>query len=102
MGQQIIGAGISAVTDKNGNGNGSQSNASQAKTNPRTLIAIRDIYRGNGVSGLFAGLIPRLAKVAPACAIMIASFEYGKSFFYSHNVNVYSKGNFNTTNKVAL
>lgn len=31
-----------------------------------------------GVRGLFAGLTPRLIKVAPACAIMISTFEYSK------------------------
>ncbi|XP_076252076.1 solute carrier family 25 protein Shawn-like isoform X2 [Rhynchophorus ferrugineus] len=40
-----------------------------------------DIYRQNGVRGFYAGLVPRLIKVAPACAIMISSFEYGKVFF---------------------
>uniref|UniRef100_A0A670J1A9 Mitochondrial glutathione transporter SLC25A40 n=1 Tax=Podarcis muralis TaxID=64176 RepID=A0A670J1A9_PODMU len=27
------------------------------------------------------GIIPRLTKIAPACAIMISAYEYGKSFF---------------------
>lgn len=36
------------------------------------------IYKHHGTSGLFAGLTPRLIKVAPACAIMIATFEYSK------------------------
>ncbi|XP_060523808.1 probable mitochondrial glutathione transporter SLC25A40 isoform X2 [Cylas formicarius] len=40
-----------------------------------------DIYRTNGIRGLYAGLAPRLIKVSPACAIMISSFEYGKVFF---------------------
>lgn len=46
---------------------------------------IRKIYSQSGVRGLFTGLIPRLVKVAPACAIMIATFEQGKRFFHSHN-----------------
>lgn len=29
----------------------------------------------------WAGIGPRLFKVAPACAIMISTYEYGKSFF---------------------
>lgn len=45
------------------------------------------IYRTSGVKGLYAGVLPRLLKVAPACAIMIASFEYGKAFFYNYNIN---------------
>ncbi|XP_044740486.1 solute carrier family 25 member 40-like [Chrysoperla carnea] len=42
----------------------------------------RKIYRNYGVRGLFAGLTPRVIKVAPACAIMIATFEHGKKFFH--------------------
>ncbi|XP_061397724.1 probable mitochondrial glutathione transporter SLC25A40 [Musca vetustissima] len=49
------------------------------------------IYATNGVSGLFAGLGPRLFKVAPACAIMISTFEYSKSFFYHYNVEQHSE-----------
>uniref|UniRef100_A0A1Q3FGJ2 Putative solute carrier family 25 member 40 n=1 Tax=Culex tarsalis TaxID=7177 RepID=A0A1Q3FGJ2_CULTA len=54
-----------------------------------TFETMRNIYVRRGIKGLFAGLTPRLAKVAPACAIMIASFEYGKNFFYNYNVNHY-------------
>lgn len=54
-----------------------------------TFETMRNIYVRNGVKGLFAGLTPRLVKVAPACAIMIASFEYGKNFFYNYNVKRY-------------
>ncbi|XP_013111020.2 probable mitochondrial glutathione transporter SLC25A40 [Stomoxys calcitrans] len=49
------------------------------------------IYATNGVPGLFAGLGPRLLKVAPACAIMISTFEYSKAFFYHYNVEQYSE-----------
>jgi solute carrier family 25 protein 39/40 len=37
---------------------------------------------------LFPGLVPRLVKVAPACAIMISSYEYGKRFFQNYNQNI--------------
>lgn len=40
-----------------------------------TISAMRDILAREGVAGLFTGLTPRIAKVAPACGIMIASFE---------------------------
>ncbi|XP_058807145.1 probable mitochondrial glutathione transporter SLC25A40 [Phymastichus coffea] len=52
-----------------------------------TLSTIKRIYNQSGVKGLFTGLTPRLVKVAPACAIMISTFEYGKRFFQSHNAN---------------
>ncbi|KJE88483.1 solute carrier family 25 member 40 [Capsaspora owczarzaki ATCC 30864] len=45
----------------------------------------RDLYRTGGVSSLFVGLTARCAKVAPACAIMISSYELGKSFFGNRN-----------------
>ncbi|CAG9824991.1 unnamed protein product [Phaedon cochleariae] len=46
-----------------------------------TVEVIRQIHREHGIRGLFAGVTPRVIKVAPACAIMISSFEYGKVFF---------------------
>ncbi|XP_053681258.1 probable mitochondrial glutathione transporter SLC25A40 isoform X2 [Anopheles nili] len=54
-----------------------------------TFETMARIFQMNGIRGLFAGLTPRLVKVAPACAIMIASFEYGKNFFYKYNVQRY-------------
>lgn len=44
------------------------------------------IYSVSGIKGIFAGLGPRLFKVTPACAIMISTFEYSKSFFYQYNI----------------
>lgn len=42
-----------------------------------------DIVKYEGVGALYVGLIPRLLKVAPSCAIMISSYELGKKFFSS-------------------
>jgi len=46
-----------------------------------SLRLLVDIVREEGFQGLYTGVIPRLAKVAPACAIMISSYEAGKLVF---------------------
>ena len=43
------------------------------------------IFREESVSGLFKGWAPRCLKVAPACAIMISSYEIGKRWAKSMN-----------------
>jgi len=43
------------------------------------------IFKTEGLPGLFRGWIPRTLKVAPACAIMISSYEVGKRAFRSVN-----------------
>ncbi|KAK7694584.1 hypothetical protein QCA50_001770 [Cerrena zonata] len=34
-----------------------------------------DILRSEGIAALYAGILPRIAKIAPACGIMIACYE---------------------------
>ena len=58
-----------------------------------TLAILQRIFAQHGIKGIFAGVIPRVVKVAPACAIMITSFEYGKAFFFRHNVDAFIKIN---------
>jgi solute carrier family 25 protein 39/40 len=41
---------------------------------------LQKIVQTEGVSALFAGLGPRIAKVAPACGIMITCFEVRREF----------------------
>ncbi|KAJ3029693.1 UNVERIFIED_CONTAM: hypothetical protein HDU68_011409 [Siphonaria sp. JEL0065] len=48
---------------------------------------MRSIVTNDGIKGLFVGLSPRIAKIAPACAIMISSYELGKRFFERINSN---------------
>ncbi|KAI0002015.1 mitochondrial carrier [Russula vinacea] len=46
------------------------------KTRGQALVMSTPAYvRTEGVSALFAGLGPRIAKIAPACGIMIACYE---------------------------
>lgn len=58
-------------------------NGSSKKTS--TMHIMRQIHGQNGIPGLFVGIVPRLVKVAPACAIMISTYEFGKSFFRKFN-----------------
>lgn len=51
----------------------------------------KNIYNNHGFKGLFTGLLPRIFKVAPACAIMISTFEYGKQFFQKYNTQKYKE-----------
>ncbi|TRY94357.1 hypothetical protein DNTS_014107 [Danionella cerebrum] len=50
-----------------------------------TYSVMKRIVVESGVKGLFAGFMPRLIKVAPACAIMISTYEFGKTFFSRYN-----------------
>ncbi|KAH8102606.1 mitochondrial carrier [Cristinia sonorae] len=40
-----------------------------------TLPLVTEILRTEGFSALYAGILPRVVKIAPACGIMIACFE---------------------------
>lgn len=59
------------------------SNRVQTKGKETTIFLLRRIIHQEGTSGLFSGLLPRLLKVSPACAIMISSYEFGKLLFVS-------------------
>lgn len=59
-------------------------NISQAESTS-TWMSISKLYRQGGIPSLFSGLIPRIVRVAPACAIMISSYEFCKEFFHQLN-----------------
>ena len=62
----------------------------EALTRPQptsTFSLLKTLYQSNGYRALFAGAVPRIVKVAPGCAIMISSYEYGKRFFYKYNAS---------------
>lgn len=47
-------------------------------TTTATFPLLREIVRAEGPRALFAGLTPRIAKIAPACGIMIACYEVSR------------------------
>ncbi|GAB6026319.1 hypothetical protein CHUAL_012525 [Chamberlinius hualienensis] len=59
------------------------------KKSRSTYHILGQIYTKSGVPALFTGLVPRLIKVAPACAIMISTYEFGKRFFRRYNESHY-------------
>lgn len=55
--------------------------ARQQLSPPSSLQMLQQVWRQEGLAGLTAGLGPRVAKVAPACAIMISTYEAAKLAF---------------------
>ncbi|CAN9505967.1 unnamed protein product [Ophioblennius macclurei] len=55
------------------------------KKSSSTWFMMKEICSDLGYRGLFAGFIPRVIKIAPACAIMISTYEFGKLFFQKMN-----------------
>lgn len=80
---QQIEFGEKFLYSSNGNGNGG------SKKMTTTMNTISNIWKSRGITGFYAGLTPRLLKVITACAVMISTYEYGKQFFYKHNVKKY-------------
>jgi solute carrier family 25 protein 39/40 len=49
--------------------------SSSTSTTTSTFPMLAQVVRTEGVSALYAGLGPRMVKIAPACGIMIACYE---------------------------
>lgn len=56
-------------------------------TKNSTYHRLVTLYQKRGFKALFTGIVPRVVKVAPACAIMISTYEFGKHFFRQFNSN---------------
>ena len=52
-----------------------------AKGRQETFAVLRLIVAEEGWRGLFTGLLARMSKIAPACAIMISTYELSKAKF---------------------
>ncbi|KAK5577616.1 hypothetical protein RB653_002559 [Dictyostelium firmibasis] len=48
------------------------------KKNNSSIYHLKEILHKEGWKGLTKGMVPRVAKVSPGCAIMISTFEYIK------------------------
>lgn len=68
-----------------------ESNFDPKKRYPSTYSLLFKLQKEQGTAALFTGITARVAKVAPACAIMITSYEYGKAFFGKRNQEVLAK-----------
>ena len=49
-----------------------------------TFQLLRTVIAEEGYGGLLSGLSARITKIAPACAIMISSYEVAKMYFGGH------------------
>ena len=54
-------------------------------TKPSMFNSLYSIWANEGTLALYSGLGPRVLKVAPACAIMISSYEISKKLFKNGN-----------------
>lgn len=61
------------------------SNGAKAMEARNMVQLLWHIFQTEGVAGLWKGWIPRTLKVAPACAVMISSYEVGKRAFRGVN-----------------
>lgn len=59
----------------------SQVSNQAARSNTGTFACIQQIFRDEGVKGLWRGNVSRMIKVVPGHAAMITSYEFGKRVF---------------------
>ncbi|SCU99984.1 LAME_0G06788g1_1 [Lachancea meyersii CBS 8951] len=59
----------------------SMSDSKSLKPSNNMFKYLNEIRKSEGIGALYTGLIPRLIKVAPSCAIMISTYEVCKLLF---------------------
>ncbi|KAK4162442.1 putative solute carrier [Cladorrhinum sp. PSN259] len=88
---------------KDGKMSSAASSASAAAAAPEEQSMTRllwHIFRTEGAAGLWRGWIPRTLKVAPACAVMISSYEVGKRVFRGVNEKKLANGEGNEKKEI--
>lgn len=60
---------------------------SSTSANMGMFKLLSNIVRNEGFGALYVGALPRILKVAPACAIMITSYDTGKKVFNRLNAD---------------
>ncbi|XBW38799.1 hypothetical protein QEN19_004385 [Hanseniaspora menglaensis] len=72
---------ISMQEKKNGSSSLQRDHAASFKNNRNMFAYLNTIRKNEGVLALYAGITPRIIKIAPSCAIMISTYEIGKKLF---------------------
>jgi len=54
----------------------------QSQSNQNTIQILRKMLREQGIRSWYKGLVPRLLKVSPACAIMISTIEFFREYVF--------------------
>ncbi|EDV92473.1 GH24939 [Drosophila grimshawi] len=91
LGQDILYAeSTSGRAGKGGTAN--QAASATASVKQSVFSRLRALYRQQGIRSLYVGIVPRLLRVMPACAIMISAFEYSKSYFFRYNLDLQETG----------
>eukprot|EP00730_Choanoeca_flexa_P005073 TRINITY_DN11869_c3_g1_i1.p1 TRINITY_DN11869_c3_g1~~TRINITY_DN11869_c3_g1_i1.p1 ORF type:complete len:467 (+),score=55.01 TRINITY_DN11869_c3_g1_i1:111-1403(+) len=83
--QSLLGQHMNVLATEGVTGGSVSATVPQPFQKESALYIAKDVYRQHGLRGLWTGLTPRIAKVAPACAIMISTYEYSKRFFRQQN-----------------
>jgi len=69
---------VSSVSLEHCKHNGALAYQAPSRRSTSTFHLLRQVARKEGLSGLWRGNQARMLKVAPGCAIMISSYEFGK------------------------
>ena len=63
---------------ENGSSNLQRKQAVNFQNNRNMFAYLNAIRKNEGALALYAGITPRIIKIAPSCAIMISTYEFGK------------------------